>query len=91
MLLLDVSVVADITPVLPAADVLVTDYSSIAYDFALLARPMLYLTPDLEQYAASRGFYESIEVFCGGSPARMGHYIEKGDGGSRWRDWENTR
>ena len=31
---------------------------------------MLYLTPDLEQYAASRGFYESIEVFCDGSPAR---------------------
>ena len=27
----------------------------------------------------------------GGSPARMGHYIEKSDGGSRWRDWENTR
>lgn len=70
VLLLDVSVVADITPVLPAADVLVTDYSSIAYDFSLLGRPMLYLTPDLEAYAASRGFYEPIELFCGGSPTR---------------------
>lgn len=68
--LLDVTKVADITPALPACDVLITDYSSIAYDFALLGRPMLYLTPDLEQYAASRGFYESIEVFCDGSPAR---------------------
>lgn len=75
LFLLDVAKVADITPVLPVADVLITDYSSIAYDFALLARPMLYLTPDLEQYAASRGFYESIEVFCGGSPARTWHDV----------------
>lgn len=68
--MLDVSLVPDITPVLPAVDIMVTDYSSIAYDFALLGRPMLYLAPDLERYRASRGFYESIELFCGGLPAR---------------------
>lgn len=68
--LLDVSRFPDITPALPACDVLITDYSSIAYDFALLGRPMVYLTPDLEAYALSRGFYEPIEVFCGGNPAR---------------------
>lgn len=68
--LLDVTQLPDITPALPAADVLVTDYSSIAYDYSLLARPMLYLTPDLEAYAASRGFYEPIEQFCGGQPTR---------------------
>ena len=68
--LIDVSALADLTPVLPACDVLITDYSSVAYDFALLGRPMLYLTPDIEAYAASRGFYEPIEQFCGGAPAR---------------------
>ncbi len=68
--MLEVTLQPDITPVLPAVDVLITDYSSIAYDFSLLGRPMLYLAPDLEAYAASRGFYEAIEVFCGGLPAR---------------------
>jgi len=27
----------------------------------------------------------------GGSTARMGHYIEKSETTSRWKDWENTR
>ena len=70
VVLLDVSMFPDITPALPACDVLITDYSSIAYDFALLERPMLYFTPDLEQYALRRGFYEPIETFCGGTPLR---------------------
>lgn len=49
--------VADITPLLPAVDVLVTDYSSIAFDAALVPIPTLFLAPDLPSYAASRGFY----------------------------------
>ncbi|MDQ4214086.1 CDP-glycerol glycerophosphotransferase family protein [Microbacterium sp. ASV81] len=51
------SLVADITPILPAVDVLVTDYSSLAYDVGLLAMPVVYLAPDPEEYARSRGFY----------------------------------
>ncbi|HLP23766.1 MAG TPA: CDP-glycerol glycerophosphotransferase family protein [Microbacteriaceae bacterium] len=70
IILLDVDLVPDITPVLPACDLLITDYSSIAYDFALLGRPMVYLAPDLEAYQASRGLYEPIELFCGGAPLR---------------------
>ena len=57
----------DINPLLPAVDLLLTDYSSIAYDFALTGRPIAYLAPDLESYAATRGVYEPYELFSGGS------------------------
>ncbi len=44
------------------ADVLVTDYSSVMFDFVLTDRPVLLLVPDLEQYRdIERGFYFDIE------------------------------
>jgi CDP-glycerol glycerophosphotransferase len=57
----------DVTPVLPAIELLVTDYSSIAYDFALTSRPIAFLAPDVERYTASRGLYEPYEEFSGGT------------------------
>ena len=39
------------------SDVLVTDYSSAIYEFALLGRPMAFFAPDYEAYEAERGFY----------------------------------
>ena len=45
------------------ADVLVTDYSSLMFDFAHTGRPMLFLTPDLAYYRdpAVRGFTLDFE------------------------------
>lgn len=63
------AVLADITPVLPAIDVLVTDYSSLAYDVGLLAMPVVYLAPDPVEYAASRGFYGTYAEVAGADPA----------------------
>ena len=63
-------VVADITPVLPAVDVLVTDYSSLAYDVGLLAMPVVYLAPDPDEYARTRGFYGRYADVAGVDPAR---------------------
>jgi CDP-glycerol glycerophosphotransferase len=43
---------------LAAADVLVTDYSSVMFDYAVLERPMVFFVPDLEKYRDTlRGFY----------------------------------
>jgi CDP-glycerol glycerophosphotransferase (TagB/SpsB family) len=42
---------------LPLCDVLVTDYSSLAFDFMLLQRPIVYFVPDIDEYASYRGFY----------------------------------
>lgn len=45
-----------------AADVLVTDYSSVMFDFAVTRKPIVYLVPDLEQYRDRyRGFYFDLE------------------------------
>lgn len=53
----DVTLYPDINDLFLAADVLVTDYSSVMFDFAILDRPQLFLVPDLVEYEASRGFY----------------------------------
>ncbi len=58
-------VVADVTPVLSAMDVLVTDYSSLAYDAALIPLPTLFLAPDVDDYARTRGFYGAYRDVAG--------------------------
>ncbi|MEA2441584.1 MAG: CDP-glycerol glycerophosphotransferase [Thermoleophilaceae bacterium] len=47
----DVSAYPDATELLLAADVLVTDYSSVMFDYANTGRPMLFYTYDLEAHA----------------------------------------
>jgi CDP-glycerol glycerophosphotransferase len=54
----DVSSYPDGTELLLAADVLVTDYSSMMVDYANTGRPMLFYTYDLDAYRDEiRGFY----------------------------------
>ncbi len=54
----DVSDYPDGTELLLAADVLITDYSSMMFDFANTGRPMLFFTYDLDRYKDEiRGFY----------------------------------
>lgn len=68
--MLGASVLADVTPALPAVDVLITDYSSLAYDVGLLGMPVVYLAPDAEEYAETRGFYGRFEDVAGEDAAR---------------------
>jgi len=53
----DVTAVHDVTSLLLLTDALVTDYSSLMFDYALLDRPMVFFAPDLEDYSRSRGTY----------------------------------
>ncbi|MGV9878424.1 CDP-glycerol glycerophosphotransferase family protein [Streptomyces sp. NPDC003006] len=58
----DVAGYPDIMDLLLIADVLVTDYSSVMFDFAVTGRPMLFFTYDLEHYRDRlRGFYFDFE------------------------------
>jgi CDP-ribitol ribitolphosphotransferase len=54
---IDVSDYADINELMLVSDVLVTDYSSAIYEFALLDRPTVFFAPDYEAYERERGFY----------------------------------
>lgn len=54
---IDVSGHPDINELMLVSDVLVTDYSSAMYEFALLGRPILFLAPDVADYEGERGFY----------------------------------
>ncbi len=54
----DVSHYPDAHELYLAADVLVTDYSSVMFDFAVTGKPMVFYAYDLENYRdALRGFY----------------------------------
>ena len=63
--MLPASLERDITPLLPGFDILVTDYSSIAFDFALTGRPIAFLAPDVARYSVTRGLYEPYRSFSG--------------------------
>ncbi|MGP0584727.1 CDP-glycerol glycerophosphotransferase family protein [Paenibacillus timonensis] len=45
----------DLYDVLGAADLLITDYSSVYIDYLLLDRPIIFLPTDLEEYKGNRG------------------------------------
>lgn len=64
---LDSHVPDDITTneLLSVVDVLVTDYSSIWFDFLATGRPILFFLKDLEQYLAERGLYFGIDRLPG--------------------------
>ncbi|MGI8678328.1 MAG: CDP-glycerol glycerophosphotransferase family protein [Jatrophihabitans sp.] len=62
----DVSAVDEVNDLLLASDVLVTDYSSVCFDFALLDRPMIFYVYDLDRYGNDlRGFYFPVEDLPG--------------------------
>jgi CDP-ribitol ribitolphosphotransferase len=48
------------------SDVLVTDYSSIVFDFSLLAKPIAFFADDLKSYQEDRGFYFDYMDFIPG-------------------------
>ncbi|WJL95910.1 CDP-glycerol glycerophosphotransferase family protein [Microbacterium sp. ET2] len=89
----------DVTPALPGIDLLITDYSSLVFDAGLNRTPVLFLAPDIEQYAARRGFYGSFEEGAGGDLAsdwteiirRLGAAITDGPERARMSDRSAAR
>lgn len=53
----DVSNHPDINELMLVSDLLITDYSSVIFEYSLLDRPMVFFAPDHEAYEAERGFY----------------------------------
>lgn len=61
----------DIRDLYLAADMMVTDYSSTMFDFAITGRPMVFFTYDLDRYRDQlRGFYFDLEDVAPGPLVR---------------------
>lgn len=57
------SEVDDINELLPHVDLLITDYSSVFFDYLLLDRPVVFAAFDYERYASvDRGFYDDYST-----------------------------
>ncbi len=56
----------EIDRALCAADLVISDYSSLVFEYSLLERPMLFFAYDLKEYDAARSFYFKYEDFVPG-------------------------
>lgn len=64
--LLNVSGEEDVMELLCIADILITDYSSVFYDYASAKKPMLFYAYDLEEYInETRGLYVGMDTLPG--------------------------
>lgn len=62
----DVSKQADINDLYIVADALLTDYSSVFFDYANTERPIMFFWPDYQHYANDiRGFYFDLDELPG--------------------------
>jgi CDP-glycerol glycerophosphotransferase len=64
---IDVTTYPDITALFLASDVLITDYSSVMFDFSVTRRPMIFFVPDMDDYRDSaRGVYFDLSEVAPG-------------------------
>ena len=69
---IDVGTYPQLGDLFHVTDLLVTDYSSMMFDFSVTAKPMLFFTPDIDQYtdAKVRGSYFDLEERAPGPVTR---------------------
>jgi CDP-ribitol ribitolphosphotransferase / teichoic acid ribitol-phosphate polymerase len=60
----------DVNDLLFSVDLLITDYSSIVFEFSVLGRPMVFFAYDLDEYVAERDFYVPFDEFVPGPIVR---------------------
>ena len=83
---LNVTAYPDITELYLVSDVLVTDYSSAMFDYAVTGRPILFFTYDLAEYRDSlRGFYFDFEAEAPGPLLADSAERDRGHPGRRRR------
>lgn len=60
---IDVSKFPDMQDLLAISDVLITDYSSSMWDFALMKRPIFLFATDIDEYSNGRGVYYPVKAW----------------------------
>lgn len=100
---IDVTGYPETAQLLLAADGLITDYSSVMFDFSVTGKPMYFLVPDLDHYRGElRGFYFDLADRAPGplvhtqeeltaALADTGHEAAYASRYAAWRAQFNTR
>jgi CDP-glycerol glycerophosphotransferase len=83
---IDVSSYDPVEELALAADALVTDYSSIMFDYANLNRPIVIHADDWETYASTRGVYFDLMAEAPGPVARSQEELTEILATDAWRD-----
>ncbi|WP_320781145.1 bifunctional glycosyltransferase family 2 protein/CDP-glycerol:glycerophosphate glycerophosphotransferase [Streptomyces sp. CRN 30] len=89
--LVDATGTPRVEEVMLAADVLVTDYSALMFDYANLDRPIVVHADDRDAYAASRGLYFDITAEPPGQVAHSYRELAWLLTSGAWRDEEAAR
>jgi len=63
---LNLSSTSNINDLLMLSDILISDYSSVIFEYSLLRRPMVFFAYDLDKYLDERGFYYDYASFVPG-------------------------
>ncbi len=92
---IDVTAFPDTAQLLLVADALITDYSSVMFDFAVTGKPMYFLVPDLERYRGElRGFYFDLVAHAPGAVVRSQDELvaalrdrDPADDAERYAEW----
>lgn len=100
---IDVTGYPETARLLLAADALITDYSSVMFDFSVTGKPMYFLVPDIDHYRGQlRGFYFDLAERAPGPLVRtqeelaaaledQGHVAAYAQRYAAWRKQFNSR
>ncbi|MBT8442600.1 MAG: CDP-glycerol glycerophosphotransferase family protein [Gammaproteobacteria bacterium] len=87
----------DASEVFPAAAGLISDYSSVVFDFVLTEKPVIFFVPDIDEYLRhSRSFYYDFEEITPGPKAKSLDELETAiaaavrDGLGEWTERYDT-
>ncbi|MEU1085065.1 CDP-glycerol glycerophosphotransferase family protein [Streptomyces sp. NPDC005908] len=89
--LVDATDEPEVQDVLLAADVLVTDYSAVMVDYALLDRPIVVHADDWDAFRASRGAYVDVTAEAPGHVTRSYRELARLFASGTWADAESAR
>lgn len=67
--IINVSNYREINDLLLMADVLVTDYSSVIFEYAFLDKPVVFFAPDKDEYVGNRDFFYDYGTYLYGTLA----------------------
>lgn len=59
--IIDVSEYPDLNELIQASDILISDYSSVIFDYSLTEKPIFIFSYDYTEYSQRRGMYFNIE------------------------------